>query len=235
LFSRTKNGVTMTASEPLPAAPPHKLLWYQYGLRSLLLAFPIVAWCLGTGIRGSVLAAAVIAMVFLLIKRRRWPAFGVFVAILVLSGLGLGDSVEVRLNTGDQRLLFWGVPIRSYRCLRPELRQRLLSLDDSEVPPQWVWCATKVGSNNADIMVFEFYRAVTAWVEIDPEIAKLVVRDIAKYLQTTHATHGLPDCNTMIWPDVVEQADDGRYHVVPNWRKNPEVQWYLRRKGYVLH
>jgi hypothetical protein len=225
----------MIPDKSLIAVQADKRGRYQYTLRSLLLVFPLVAWCLGTGVHGALLAAAVIAVVFLPIKRRPWSAFGIVFAILVLSGLGVGYSVEVYLRTGDQRLLFWGVPVGTYRQLRPELRQGLVSLDDSEVPPQWVWCATRVGSNNADIMVLDFYRTATAWIEVDPEIAKLVVRDIAAYLQTTHATHGLPECNVMIWPDVAKRATNGRYQVVPDWQKNPEVRRYLSRKGYVRH
>jgi hypothetical protein len=222
-------------NEPQDAAPAHKLSRYQYSLRALLLVFPVVAWCLGTGVPGTVLAGTVIAVAYLLIKRRNGLACAILVALLVLSGLGVGNSVVVYLPTGDQRLLFWGVPVMSYRCLKPEHRQGLLSLQDSEVPAKWVWCATQVGSNNADIMVFGFYRTATAWIDVDPEIAKLVVRDIANYLRTTHATHGLPECIAMIWPDVVERASDGRYHVVADWQKNPEVQRYLSKKGYVRH
>jgi hypothetical protein len=223
---------TMTANEPQPVAPPQRLRWYQFSLLSLLLAFPVVAWCVGTGIQGTVLGAAIIAAVLLNIKRKRWAAAGVIAGFLVLSSIGVGNSVEVRLDTGDQRFLFWGIPTGGSRCLRPELRDRLLTLDDPEVPSQWVWCATQVGSNNADAMVFGFYRAAASWIEVDPAIAKLLIRDISTYVRTTHATHGLPECTSMLFPDVVER-NDGRYQVVANWRNNPDVQWYLKSKGYV--
>lgn len=222
-----------TRAEPQDVAQVGGLGRYQYSLRILLLTFPIVAWCLGTGNGGLVFAGALGTAIFLFIKGRGWSALGIVLVFLGLSGAGAGDSVEVHLRTGDQRLLFWGIPIGSYRQLNAERRQALLSLNDPQIPSQWVWCATRVGSNNADIMVIGFYREATAWVEADPEIAKLVVRDIATYLQATHATHGLPECIAMIWPDVVEQTSDGKYRVVPGWRKNPEVQRYLSKKGYV--
>ena len=149
----------------------------------------------------------------------------------MLSCLGLGETVEVRLDTGDRRFLFWGVPV-ALQSLPSEPRERLVSLQDPDVPKEWTWCATQVGTNHADAMVYGFYKNAAAWVEVDPEIAKLMVRDIAEYLQTTHGTHGLPGC-AILWP-VVERDEEGRRHIVEDWQKNENVQYYLKSKGYTV-
>jgi hypothetical protein len=151
---------------------------------------------------------------------------------LVISGLGLANSTEVRLDTGDQRDCFWGIPI-VYRPMEPKSRVALLSLDDSRIPKEWVWCATQVGSNNAHWMVYHFYRDAAAWVRVDTEIARAVVRDIASYVQTSHATHGLPDSWGMI-SFVLESRGDSTW-VVEGWEKNPRVRAYLAQKGLALN
>jgi hypothetical protein len=197
----------------------------------MLLTVPIIAVGLAFGIQGVVLASAIIGSLYFFIKRRTGPAFGIIGVFGFLSCLGVGNSVQVRVDTGDQRLCFWGIPA-SYRPMESESRKALLSLNDPQVPRRWVWCATKVGSNNADSMVYGFYYEAAAWVEVDPAIAKLVVRDLARYVQTTHATHGLPDCTSLIWPDVVDRRQP-RAKVVEGWEKNQEVQAYLAARDYV--
>jgi len=188
---------------------------------------PVSPWFFVPGIRSAVLAATLIGFVLLLKRDKVGLAFGVIAAFLFLSCMGFGYSVEFRLDTGDERFLLWGVPY-SYRSSRPEL----LSLNDTEIPKRWVWCATQVGSNNADIMVSDFYYGAALWVEVDPEIAKLIMRDIAEYLQSTHATHGLPECMEMTGSDVIEY-NNGRPYVVKDWQANPRVQFYLEKKEYI--
>jgi hypothetical protein len=203
---------------------------FQIGFCALLVAIVVIVWCVATGIYGCILAATVVGIGFLLRRRRPKLAIGVGACFISLACGGVGTWVEVRLDTGDQRLLVWGMPFH-YESLQPELRQRLLSLNDPQIPKQWVWCATRVGTNNADYMVFRFYCKAVAWLEIDPEIAKLVVRDIAKYVQTTHGRRGAPECWSMLWRPIDCDNDD-KCHVKKNWRDDPNVQSYLKSKGY---
>ena len=81
-------------------------------------------------------------------------------------------------------------------------------------------------------MVHGFYYKASAWVKEDPMIAKLVVRDLAAYLRSTHASHSLPDCFNMISPWVVDRTPGGP-KVISGWQKNPEVLQYLAKNGYV--
>lgn len=152
------------------------------------------------------------------------------VVSIFLVAIDVGVSCQVRLDTGDRRYLFLIFPV-GYGQMRSEAREALLSLNDSEVPKQWVWCARSVGSNNADIMVSSFYADAAAWVSVDPAIARAVVRDLARYLRTTHATHGLPECDCMLWPTIT-RGEDGRAKVPDEWQENAEIQGYLAAKGY---
>ena len=44
----------------------------------------------------------------------------------------------------------------------------------------------------------------------------------------------LPDCCEMFWPIVFPRGEHGRIEVAKDWRKDPAVQSYLKKKGYVL-
>ena len=130
--------------------------------------------------------------------------------------------------TGYKRYLFLIFPI-GYGQMLSEAREALLSLNDSEVPKQWVWCAMSVGSNNADIMVSSFDADAAACVSVDPAIARAVVRDLARYLRTTHATHGLPECDCMLCRLSQGVRMDGQR--CPTMAVNAEIQGYLAAKG----
>ncbi len=207
---------------------PHRAL--QFSLRALLLTVLVVAIGFSCGAAGLVLAAAVAGTCYFLLKNEVAKAIGVTAGFLFLSCSGVGDSVQVRLDTGDQRRLFWGIPV-SDRPMETESRRAIVSLEDLDVPQRWASCAPKVGSNSPDGMIYRYYNCAAAWVDVDPEIGKFVIRDIADYVQTTHGARGLPTFTSMTWPDVVSRQDDGM-RVVEAWKDNPEVQAYLAAKGY---
>ncbi len=215
-----------SSSEGAPPPP------FQFSLRLLLVVTFFVSIVLGLGIHGIPLIAAATAAVFLLRKRKRGWAAGVVVGLLFVTLLGAGTSVEVRLDTGDQRTLLWGIPV-AFHPMDDSARRALLSVDDPVVPPRWEWCAQQVGSNNADAMVYRFYYEASAWVDEDPEIAKLVVRDLADYMRSTHARYSLPECTAMIWPDVVDCSQEPA-RVIDGWKENPGVLGYLVTKGYTI-
>lgn len=195
-------------------------------MRGLLLLFPAIALGLTFGIRSVIFVAAVFATLNYLRQREWGAAFGTAGTLTLLSLLGVGSAIQVRLDTGDQRFCFWGFPVMT-TPMQAESRQALLSLDDPEVPRRWVGCATDVGTNHAAAMVYCFYRDAAAWVDVDPQIARLILRDIARYLEATHALQGLPDCSSMLWLDTHQ-----RFHVPEGWEQNPQVQAYLAAKGY---
>lgn len=204
---------------------------FQYSLRSLLLAVLMIAIGLGIGIQFLVLCVALCGIGYFLFKRRIMPAFGILCLWTFLTCLGLGTMIQVRLDTGDLRYCYWGVPLE-YEPLEPRSRQALLSLNDPQVPKSWVWCEGRVGSNNVNWMIQSFYHDAAAWVKTDPQIARLVVRDIAHYVQTTHGSQGLPDCVPMIWPHFIIDTSSHPAKVQPGWQSNPDVQAYLTAKGY---
>lgn len=197
-------------------------------MRGLLWLVAAIGVGLTFGMRGVFFVTAVIAT-FNFLRQREWEAaFGTAGMLALLSLLGVGSATQVRLDTGDQRFCFWGFPVTT-TPMQAESRSALLSLDDPEVPHTWVQCATEVETNNVAAMVYCFYRDAAAWVEVDPDIARLVVRDLAQYVKSTHALQGWPPCSSMLWLD-----PHHRYRVPVDWEQNPAVQTYLAAKGYHL-
>lgn len=231
-FNQCKSAVGRNALVPDDANNVLSSQRFQFSLRSMLLVVPLLAVGFAFGFAVVVLIAALAGVVYSIRTKRFDWALGIIVCLAIITLTGVGWSVQVRLDTGDQRVCYWGIPAY-YRLMSPSARQALLSLDDDQVPHRWVWCATQVGSNNADAMVYRFYHDAAVWVGEDREVAKLIVRDLAAYLRKTHATKELPECTPIIWPDVIERGDDlNEATVIEGWASNPEVQRYLSTKGY---
>ena len=202
----------------------------QFSLRAFLLAVLLTGIVTAFGLEAAIPVGGLLLILWLSVKGRIAAAFGVFLVFLTLLLFEIGTSYQVSLATGDQRTCWWGIPV-AYIPMEQRAREALLSLRDHYVPRSWVRCATKVGSNNPDRMVVSYYFRASAWVAVDPEIAKLVVRDIADWFQKTRGAHGFPECHAMIWIDVVESGPSGP-RVIDGWDKNQAIQNYLAAKGY---
>lgn len=202
----------------------------RFTLKSVFVLLTAVAVVLAFGASVLPLVGTTWGVIYLWKKGQTGLAAAVVAGFLISPIVGIGSSVSVRLDTGDQRTEIWGIPI-SWTIMHEPARSALLSLEGADSLRRWRWCAQQVGSNNADRMVYGFYVDAAAWVDVDPRVAKLVVADIASYVETTHATSGLPDCITMSGPDVIDRSAENR-RVFDGWRQNPDVMAYLERKGY---
>jgi hypothetical protein len=161
------------------------------------------------------------------------PAVTAIVFYCALTGHGF--SGEIRLDTGDLRYCFLGIPYSSRRMPEPE-RSLLLSVArDSEIlKPQWHTCVRYPlpTSNNSDLMCRRFYCHATAWISVDPALARLILEDIAKYVVETDARYSLPESCPMLTPPTVEWEDSGRARVPEDWRDSVGSEWYCEQKGY---
>jgi len=183
------------------------------------------------GVQPVALLTAILAAVYLLLKGKFTAALLIMAGVLALLCSGVAVTVQVRLDTGDQRALFCGIPYQ-YWPMHREVRDRLLSLRDPQIPSRWVWCAQQVGSNCPDAMIWSFYKKASAWVEVDRKIAALVVGDVVTYVATTHGRGGEITFSRMIWTDVVSSDENCTPRVLPGWENNPRVRWYLSKKHY---
>lgn len=156
------------------------------------------------------------------------------IVVMLAYALRSGPSAEIRLDTGDLRYLYWGIPFQ-YRWMPEPARSQLivLSAGSNTLKPEWHSCATRVGSNNADGMCQGFYRKATAWIAVDPHLARMIANDIANYVRNTGVRQGLPDSFGML-AFVLDMDNKGSWHVKPGWQQDEMVMDYLQRKGYSL-
>lgn len=141
-------------------------------------------------------------------------------------------SGQIRLDTGDLRYCWYGIPLR-YRPMPEPERSHIVALASRApaIPHRWVTCVTYPlpSSNNTDSMCRDFYWSVAIWSTVDRQIARRAFDDVVKYIDRTHATSGLPDSCEILDTFVVD------WHsctVNPAWRDMEEVKSYCTCIGY---
>ncbi len=158
------------------------------------------------------------------------------VAALVRRLITVGPitSADIRLDTGDLRYRFFGIPLKYHRMGEPA-RSILLRLasKSSVLKPEWHTCATYPlpSSNNSDLMCSGFYVYATVWAKQDPKLAQRMLEDVATYIRRTNATHGLPDSCTLLSPFFITEDNAGKLVLKPDWRKDQNFIWYCQHKG----
>jgi hypothetical protein len=158
-----------------------------------------------------------------------WTALIVFVLYGVVGGPTSGD---IRIDTGDLRYRYFGIPLVYKRMREPERSQLLkLATRSTILKPEWHTCVEYplASSNNTDSMCADFYFLAAKWIAVDPQIARMVTEDIATYVIRTKVRQGLPQCAPMLM-----FVDDINTGVSPQWRQDAGVIWYLHLKGYSI-
>src|ERR1041384_6470997 len=104
---------------------------------------------------------------------KRWiiRTFFIGLLLLVVGYLSGPTTGEIRLDTGDLRYFWWGIPLRNRPMPEPS-RSKLVTLGSKSpaVPADWVVCVTYPlrSSNNTDSMCQSFYRSVAILADEDP-------------------------------------------------------------------
>ena len=170
---------------------------------------------------------------FFAVNRRRMIEWGIVIILLML-GLDFlfgPHSGQIRLDTGDLRYCWFGIPFQYDRMPEPH-RSKLLALASKSpsIPAKWVTCVTYPlpSSNNTDIMCRDFYELTAIWADEDPKIARWALEDIVDYIRDTHVQYGLPKSCAIF--DVVDRI--GR-KVEADWRDQDEIKLYCAAHGYV--
>jgi hypothetical protein len=148
------------------------------------------------------------------------------VAVMVISGRAL-TSADIRLDSGDLRYRYFGIPIVYERMPEPQ-RARLLALTSGSSVCRNVWCPCAVfplpTSNNTDAMCRGFYMKMDAWIDVDRTLARAGIEDVGRYVIDTGVRQGLPRSFPLMRP--VELGKGGRMRVRSDWREDEGVQLY---------
>ncbi len=165
--------------------------------------------------------------------------------ILLSTGLGIGlivtwaiisgpSSADIRLDTGDLRYRYLGIPVVYERMPEPQ-RSRLQSLasQSSVLVDEWHQCADfpLPTTNNTDGMCLSFYMRADAWIDVDQNVARLALEDVATYIRDTHARESLPHSFALLNGFVIELTDDHRYAVRSEWREDEAVRTFFESHG----
>jgi hypothetical protein len=170
------------------------------------------------------------------VRRRTWIKLGAAaVACLVLLSFLRGPtSGQIRLDSGDRRYCWWGIPIRYERMAEPN-RSKIVALSamSPAIPAKWVTCVRYPlpSSNNTDLMCSDFYWSIAAWANEDPKIARWTLEDVTRYIPGMLARGGLPESCSLLSTFTVDWRSST---VKPDWREDEEVQRYCASHGYVL-
>jgi hypothetical protein len=171
-------------------------------------------------------------------KRRSWPKGLtrrlIIYGFMVLAGYGFfhgPTSGQIRLDSGDLRYCWCGVPLWYKRMAEPE-RSKLMALASMSpaIPAKWVTCVTYPlpSSNNTDLMCSDFYYSVAVWKDEDPKIARWAMEDVADYIPHMLTRGGLPiSCGLFF------VVDHGAHRLEADWREKDDVKAYCAEHGYV--
>lgn len=136
-------------------------------------------------------------------------------------------SGQIRLDTGDLRYCWWGIPMY-YKPMPEPQRSKLLALalTTPAVPAKWVTCVTypKHYTNNPDVQYRGYYWSIGGWADADPTIARLVLQDVTAYVEKRPTANFLFVLSYRI-------VDNGK--VYASWRDDEEVKAYCLTHGYV--
>ncbi|HZK80202.1 MAG TPA: hypothetical protein VFC46_04025 [Humisphaera sp.] len=142
----------------------------------------------------------------------------------------LRTSADIRLDTGDLRYRYFGIPWEYHRMPEP-VRSELLKLGAGSkiITSEWRKCADlpyRSSCNEAGLCREHFIFA-TAWVREDPQLARLMFEDLARMLKGENNDYSLD----FLFIRYVEWSGSTS-KVMQNWRQDPELLDYMARKHY---
>jgi hypothetical protein len=175
------------------------------------------------------------SVVMRLTRRRKFAVLAIgLIAVVVYFSLG-PTSADMRLDTGDLRYRYMGIPIVYERMPEPQ-RSRLLQLTQGSrvCAPTWEQCASFPlhTSNNPDAMCRGFYMRIDAWIDVDKKLALAGVEDIARYISETNGRRGLPRSTPLLFKTKWSDDDRARtMRVEEGWQADAGIAEYRKSLG----
>ena len=178
-------------------------------------------------------SALINALVMSSIRHYTLPVLATIVLLAVFLWWLGPTSADIRLDTGDLRYCFYGIPLSHEPMPEPQRSQLLALTKMSRVCiPMWVRCAEfpQSGTNCKECMCRNFYCRGLAWSDEDPNVALAIIEDIALYIKATNAKAGAPESSYLL--RYAERTSSGKVRLNSDWKSDPHVQAYikLRRK-----
>jgi ankyrin repeat protein len=140
-------------------------------------------------------------------------------------------TTEVRLDSGDLRFCFLGIPFR-HQLVYYRSAIQYVTARQPAIKAKWYlvgdWHDHEVGR------YYDVY--APAWLSIDPSVARIVYVDLARVARVGWPRHSHPPCGVMLWwiGDGALTYGEEFDCVKPGWRRSPGVIEYLREHGHTL-
>jgi hypothetical protein len=162
-----------------------------------------------------------------------WTVIGIGLMLLGITLYG-PSSADIRIDTGDLRYRYGGIPLVVYRMPEPDRAELLeLAKQSGFADSSWHQCAKYPlpTTNNTDAMCRMFYLRVAAWAREDQVIAGHLMENVVRYIRQTNARQGGPEGFVLLfWAS--DYADDGSLRLRDGWQEDEEVQAYLQSIDY---
>lgn len=165
-------------------------------------------------------------------RRRHWVFSLVCVSLLaaaVCVWVGrrfLRTSVDVRLDTGDLRICYLGIPCE-YRRMPEPIRSRVLGITANSkiLKNEWRCVASFPRYDIPPGAIYEKYNRASIWPQEDVGFVRLLLEDLA-----VGGTSG----GYFLGPPYVDYDNTGCLVVDPQWREDPYILAFAASKGYTI-
>jgi len=152
-----------------------------------------------------------------------------FVGYSLISG---PTSKQIRLDTGDLRYCWWGICF-GYQPMQEPIRSKLLALSAKSpaIEDKWVTCVRypRLADHHVEVRYLEYYVYITYWDAADPTIARWILEDVTKSIESK--TWGTPLVHEILSSAVIDLS---ARKLKTNWRENEMVRRYCAAHGYDL-
>ena len=162
---------------------------------------------------------------------------GVLIGRYWMTGGELGTAVGIRLDTGDVRYYYLGVPIIYHRMPEPQRSQVLaMAAKSSVLKTEWHTCRPIPLRPYRDPVIWsEMYDKAAVFAKQDPDLARMLLEDFVSLWVLLEDTGG-SSAATVHFPllsgDFVKVGNPGSWVLVQGWRQDPEVLAYMASKHY---
>jgi hypothetical protein len=161
----------------------------------------------------------------------RLALFALFLLVAVQFANG-PTSADVRLDTGDLRYCWYGIPFRWSRMPEPD-RSKLVALAalPPAIPARWVNCANSpfALSHGSQIMTQRSFARATYWLDEDPQLARWAMEEAVAPFDATFTSRGNDAIYVLLQdPQIITPTS-----VTPAWRSDTDLQEFCRRYGHI--
>jgi hypothetical protein len=150
-------------------------------------------------------------------------------ALAVVLGARAGPtSIQIRMDCGDLRFKYFGIPAR-WEPMPEPARSRLLSAvaGSSTVQPVWLPIVPQHTSYDHAGAYQSWYHAMAAWADVDPTVCRLLVEEFGNSVKAANGErHVAPRGLRLLHAEDFPAGDT-------SWLKDPAIIEFCSERGYV--